>query len=173
MVEEFEEEMLIPKERIAVLIGDSGRDKKEIEKAGKIKLEIHEKENLVKIKAKDPLALWLGQQVVEAVGRGFNPKIAQKIFKEENSFELIRISDYEKSKKKIKGLKGRIIGTQGKTKKIIQNYTNTNIVVYGKTIGIIGPREGTELARRAIEILLTGAKHGTAYRFLQEQTKND
>jgi len=165
---EFEEEILIPKERVAILIGSKGETKKQIEKKGKLKLKIF-KDGLVKIKAKDALQLWIGRQVVEAVGRGFNPKIAQKIFKEENSFELISLRDFGKSKKKLERLRGRVIGTNGKTKRIIEKYTNTHISIYGKTIGIIGPTEGVQLARQAIEMILSGAKQGTAYRFLEQR----
>jgi len=172
MVEKFfEEEILIPQERLAVLIGQKGKTKKQIEKAGKIKLQINTKEGLVKIRSKDPFGLLLGRQVVEAIGRGFNPEIAQKIFKEGICFELINLRDYTKSKKGLERLRGRIIGTKGKTKRIIQRYTGTEISIFGKTIGIIGPVEGVQIARRAIEMLLSGCRHGTAYRFLEREAK--
>ena len=168
--ESFEEELLIPKERVAVLIGPKGHAKKQIEKAGDVKLQIDAKEGSVKIFAKDAVNLWLGRQVVEAIGRGFNPEIAQKIFKEENNFELISLSDYgAKSKKDLERLKGRLIGTKGKTKRVIQHHTKTHISIYGKTVGIIGPAEGVQNARRAIEIILSGARQGTAYHFLEIQ----
>jgi len=173
MVEElFEEELLIPKERVAVLIGPKGKTKKQIEKIGNVKLQIDAKEGLVRMQAKDALTLWLGRQVVEAIGRGFNPEIAQKIFKEENSFELINLQDYGgKSKKSLERLRGRLIGTKGKTKRVIRHYTGADISVHGKTVGIIGPAEGVQVAHRAIEMLLSGARHGTVYHFLETQTK--
>ena len=169
--ESFEEELLIPKERVAVLIGPKGKTKKQIEKTGNIKLQINAKEGLVKIRAKTAPELWLGSQVIEAIARGFNPEIAQKIFKEENSFELINLRDYGgKSKKSLERLRGRLIGTKGKTKRIIHRYTDADISVYGKTVGIIGPVEGVQIARRAIEMLLSGARHGTVYHFLETQS---
>lgn len=171
MVKElFEEELLIPRERVAILIGPNGQVKKQIEKKGNIKLQIDAKEGLVKISAKTALDIWLGKQVVEAVGRGFNPEIAQKIFKEENSFELINLQDHVgKSKKGLERLKGRLIGTKGKSKKVIQRYAGVDISIYGKTVGIIGPVENVHIARQAIEMLLSGAKHSTAYHFLEKQ----
>ena len=166
----FEEEILIPKERVAILIGSDGKIRKQIEKAGNIKLQINAKEGLVKIIAKEALTLWLSRQVIEAIARGFNPEIAQKIFKEENSFELVNLRDFAgKSKKDLERLKGRLIGTQGKTKRIIQQQTKTDISIYGKTVGIIGPAECVQVARRTIEMLLSGARHGTAYSFMREQ----
>lgn len=168
----FEEEILIPKERVAVLVGPKGSNKKEIEENGHIRLHIESKENIVKITATDAFELYIARQVVEAIGRGFNPKIAQKLFKEENSYELINFQDLgKKSKKEIQRLKGRVIGTQGKTKEIIQRFTNTDVSIYGKTIGIIGKTEDVQKARHAVEMLLKGAQHKTAYSFLAGEKK--
>lgn len=168
MKDQYEDDLLIPKERVAVLIGPKGQTRKQIEYTGKIKLQINAKEGEVKIISNDAVSLWLGKKVVEAIGRGFNPEIAQKIFKEGNSFELINLRDYaSKSKKDLERLKSRIIGTKGKTKRTIQKHTSTDISIYGKTIGVIGSAEGVQLACRAIEMILTGAKQTTAYRFLE------
>ena len=41
------------------------------------------------------------------------------------------------------------------------------IVVYGKTIGLLGRPEAVVHARHAVEALLTGSTHGTAYKFLK------
>ena len=49
--------------------------------------------------------------------------------------------------------------------------TLTHISVYGKTIGIIGQLEHIPNARKAIEALLAGRKHGTVYKFLERKRK--
>ncbi len=168
----FEEEILIPKARIAILVGKAGSVRKQIAKKGNVKLFV-DKEGTVKIIAKDAFELMIAKNVVEAIGRGFNPEVAQKLFKEDNSYELLSLQDFgAKNKKSVQRLKGLVIGKQGTAKHIIQKYTGTDISVYGKTIGIIGPVEGVQLARQAFEMILTGAKHATAYRFLERQTKH-
>ena len=68
-------------------------------------------------------------------------------------------------------LKGRIIGAGGKAKKQIEALTNTNIVVYGKTVGIIGKIDESLIAKQAIENLLRGAKHSNVYAWLEKQKK--
>lgn len=166
----FEEEILIPKERVAVLIGQKGEVKRKIERLGNVKLRIKATEGIVKISSNDALSLWTAKKVIEAIGRGFNPEIAQKIFKEGNSFELINLRDYVgNSKKRLERLRGRIIGTRGKTRRLLEKYTETKIAIYGKTVCIIGPSDKVQLARHAIELILSGAKQGTAYHFLEKQ----
>jgi len=165
----FEEEILIPKARIAVLIGKKGTVRKTIEKKGKVKLKISATGS-VKITANDALDLMIARNVVEAVGRGFNPEIAEKLFKEENSYELVNLNDYGlKEKSDLQRQRGIVIGEAGVAKKTVQRLTGTDISVFGKTVAIIGPTEGVVWARQAIEMLLTGARHATVYRFLEEK----
>lgn len=167
-VKSAEEEIHIPKERISALIGKSGDVRRSIERKSKTKIIIDAEEGIITIKSKDQFNLWICKKVIEAIGRGFNPEIAQKLFKEGTIYELIDIRDFAgSSKKKLIRLRGRIIGRAGKSKSLLQKYTNTDISIYGKTIGIIGKPENVELARKAIEMLLSGAKHSTAYNFIR------
>ena len=68
-------------------------------------------------------------------------------------------------------LKGRVIGQEGKSRKIIEGLTETYISVYGKTISIIGQAENVSVARRAIESLLAGSNHATVYRWLEKKRR--
>lgn len=169
----FEDEILIPKARIAVLIGVKGVVKKAIEHKGRCKLKI-DKEGLVKITARDAFELMIIRNVVEAVGRGFNPEIAQNLFKEDNGYELLNLFDYgAKKKSDIKRMSGLIIGKAGTARKVIEQTTHTQISVYGKTVAIIGPHETLQKARTAVERLLTGARHASVYKFLERKARND
>jgi len=68
-------------------------------------------------------------------------------------------------------LKGRIIGKDGKSRKIIESLTETYICVFGKTIGIIGEGEAASIARRAIESLLAGSPHSSVYKWLEKRNR--
>jgi ribosomal RNA assembly protein len=68
-------------------------------------------------------------------------------------------------------LKGRVIGTNGKTKKLIENFTETKLAIYGKTICIIGRWDRVVIAKKSIEMLLSGRLHTTVYRFLEKQRR--
>ncbi len=169
---EFNYEVKIPKERVAVLLGVKGAVKKKIEKALGIKITVDSNEADVNLEGDDGLNLLIGQNIVKAIGRGFNPEIALELLDEHNYFEMIELTYYVgNSKNNLIRVRSRIIGTEGKARKTIEELTDTKIVVYGKTISIIGEHEGVSLARKAFESLLAGNRHSTVYAWLEKQKK--
>ena len=169
---EYSYELKIPKERLAVLIGKKGEIKKRIEDETNSKIFIDSEEGDVRITGNDSLGLFSAREIIKAIGRGFSPEIALLILKSDYAFELLNISDYVgKSKKSATRLKGRVIGTEGKTRKHIEQITETNLSIYGKTIGIIGEVESVMLARRAVESILAGATHSSVYKWLEKKKK--
>lgn len=165
-------EFKIPKDRIAVLIGKKGTIKKEIEESTNSKLKIDSTEGDILISGKDSLGLFTAREVIKAVARGFNPEIAKLLLKQDYVLELIPLQDFlGKSPKKIIRMKGRVIGQEGKTRRIIEELTETHISVYGKTISIIGLPENVALAKRAVENLLSGSMHSAVYTFLEKQRR--
>ncbi len=170
---EFSYEVKIPKERVAVLIGVKGEVKKKIEKALNIKLFIDSKEGDVILEGDDSLVLLTGQNIVKAIGRGFSPDAAAELLDENNYLEILNIEDYTKgSKASLIRIKARAIGTDGRARKTIGELTGTNIVVYGKTISVIGDYESVALARKAFESLLSGSRHSTVYAWLEKHRRD-
>lgn len=173
MEKEFRQEMKIPKDRVGALIGKKGEIKKYIEGKANLKLEIDSKSGDVALMGEDSVALYETKNIIGAIGRGFAPETAFQLFNEKNVMEIIDINDYSgKSQKKFERLKGRVIGSEGKARKMIEDMTETNISVYGKTIGIIGELEHASMARRAVEQLLAGSPHGTVYRWLENKRRD-
>jgi ribosomal RNA assembly protein len=171
-MEEFMYHVRIPKERVAVLIGKDGETKKEIEELGLITLNIDSKEGDVSIEGTDPIKLYSVKEIVKAIARGFNPEIAKNLIKQDYVYEQIFIKDFAKNTHHLKRLKGRVIGTDGKSRKAIEDLTEASISVYGKTIGIIGLPETVDLARRAIESLLSGSPHSNVYKWLERRKRD-
>jgi ribosomal RNA assembly protein len=169
---EFSYELKIPTDRVAVLIGKKGEVKRLIEEETKSKLFVDSKDGDVQVSGNDSLGLFSAREIIQAIGRGFSPEIALLILKSDYAFELLTISDYiGKSKSSAMRLKARIIGTEGKTRKHIEDVTETHLSVYGKTIGIIGEVEHVMLARRAVESILAGATHSSVYKWLERKKK--
>ena len=168
---EFSYEVKIPKERVAVLIGIKGETKKQIEQATKVKMDIDSEEGDVVITGDDGLALFSAREVIKAIGRGFNPEICLKLLNPDYSFEILDIGEYTKSKKSLIRLKGRVIGQDGKTRRIIEEITEAHLSVYGKTISIIGTSERVAVARQAVENLLRGSPHKAVYQWLERQRR--
>ena len=164
-------ELKIPKERVAVLIGKGGEMKTQLEEATKTKLQIDSEEGDIIISGEDAIGLYSAREIIKAIGRGFNPELARQLLKPEYMFEIISMADYAKTKNDAIRLKGRVIGEGGKSRKIIEDLTECNISVYGKTIGVIGKAENVPIARRAIESLLQGSPHKNVYSFLEKQRR--
>ncbi len=168
----FVQEIKIPKDRIGVLIGQDGQVKQQLEERANVTIDVNSEQGDVTITGEDSLTLYEVKIIVQAIGRGFTPEEAFRLFNEENVFEQIDITEYTgKSKKKLGRLKGRVIGEGGKSRKLIESLTETDIVIYGKTIGIIGEAESVSLARRAVEMLLDGAPHAPVYKMLETKRK--
>lgn len=171
MPEEYSSELKIPEERIAVIIGTEGATKKLIEEQTGCKLEISPDGDVI-ISCSDGFKMFAAQEIVKAIARGFNPDVALLLLKPDYAFELIELKDVAgKSRNTLLRMKGRIIGEKGKSRREIENLTDTHISVYGKTVGIIGEISGASLARQAIGMLIDGAMHKTVYRYLERKKK--
>ena len=110
-----------------------------------------------------------GKEIVKAFGRGFDFEDSLDLLDEEYLLEVINVSEFAgKSKNRQVTLRGRVIGEGGKTKKTIEKYADVKIAVYGKTVSVIGKPQNIKIARDAVEMILSGSKHNSVYRFLQE-----
>jgi len=111
------------------------------------------------------------KNVIKAFGRGFNLDDCFYLLEDEYGLEIINLSEFTKTKERLKILKGRIIGSDGKTKKYIEKYTDVKTSIFGKTVGIIGKWNKINIAREAIMKLIKGCSHQTLYRWLERQAK--
>lgn len=167
----------IPKERVGVLVGLDGKVKQHIEDKLGVCLEINSEEGDVNVKlnekAEDPSCLFRARDIVTAIGRGFAPEHAFRLVRDEDAvFDIIDLREiFGRSESDIKRIKGRIIGMEGKTRKIIQELSEADIVVYGHTIGIIGTFEEANIARTAIQMLIDGCQHHSVYKYLAKKRR--
>jgi len=172
-MEEFSYELKIPKERVAVLIGVDGDIKKMIEKETSTRLQIDSKEGDVFLYGTDALGLFTAREIIMAIGRGFNPEFARLLLKPDYVLEIINFIDYTgKSKSTMMRLKGRVIGKDGKARRLIEELSECYIAVYGKTVSIIGLGEHVPFAKRAVESLLDGSSHANVYKWLEKKRRD-
>ncbi len=161
-------ELKVPHERIAVVIGKNGQVKKRIEEELQVRVEIDSREGDVRITGRDPLNLYTAREIIRAISRGFNPETAFDLLKQDYVLDIIPITDYARTRNALIRLRGRVIGEHGRSRRTIENMTNTAISVYGKTVGIIGRVEDVSMARRAVEMLLGQAQHAPVYKMLEK-----
>jgi ribosomal RNA assembly protein len=131
---------VIPRERVGVLIGREGEVKKRIEENLSVCLTISGETGMVEITSRDektdPVSLLRAKDIATAVGRGFSPENAYILFDEDMVLELIDLRElYGKNESDIRRVKGRIIGQDGKTRRIIEEMTRAHLSIFGDKSG--------------------------------------
>jgi ribosomal RNA assembly protein len=165
----------IPKERIGALIGPEGSIKEYIEKKLSVQLSVDSETGDVTLAllpiAEDPSVLFRAKEVITAIGRGFSAERSFRLLQDEDAiFEVLDLREIAgRSLSEQQRLKGRIIGQEGKTRRIIEELTEADISIYGHTISIIANLDEMEIAREAIKMLLRGSQHSKVYRFLNRK----
>lgn len=157
----------IPRERM----DDFDKLKKKLEEITGVEIEVsRDEKNTIKIEDEDSLNVVCCSQVVHAFGRGFDVEDALNLLDDDYKLEIVSIQEHSgKSKQRLVILRGRLIGTKGKTKAAIEDAAGVKLAVYGKTVSIIGRWDRVQVARQAVEMILRGSKHNSVYRFLEEQ----
>lgn len=172
------ETLKVVKDRVAVLIGKKGTTKKFIEEKTFTNINIESKDCIVTIKpakdTPDPLGVWKARDICKAISRGFSPERSYRLLDDDEILEIISISNLVgKNPKRIKRIKSRLIGENGKTRTILEESTGVFITIYGDTIGLIGSLsdESMKIVKKAISMIIEGVSHSTVYTFLQKKRR--
>ena len=168
--------VVVPKERVGVVVGPEGETRSRIQSSLGVNLRIESQTGIVEITPKseesDAVAVLRAKDVVTAIARGFSPEKAFLLFDDEVVLDIIDLREiYGHSESDIRRIKGRVIGQQGKTRRIIEEMSKARLSIFGHTIGLIGDYESTAIAREAVEMILKGREHTTVYRFLRNRRR--
>jgi len=170
---EFSYDLKMPKGRVGVIVGTKGTVKRLLEKKLGVQIRINSEDGMVYVTSQDSLKLMMAKDIIKAISRGFNPDVALMLLNDEYSLDIINIPDViGNSKSRLIVVKSRLIGSEGKSRKNISRLTGVDMVIYGKTVALIGPTERVAVTRRAVEGLLMGRKHATIYKWLEDKRKN-
>jgi len=163
----------IPQERVGVLIGRNGEIKKELEEKMGVKIHV-ESDGLVKVEysAENPEVYFKLKKVSDAISCGFSGEDALKLLDDAVALKKIDLRDFaSESSQRMKTLKGRIIGRDGKVWRRIEKLADVKIAIYKYNVGIIGNEENCEIAFRTILKILEGAQFSTVFRYLENKRK--
>jgi ribosomal RNA assembly protein len=163
----------IPLERIGVLVGKEGIVKSEIEKRCNVTLDVNGETGDVQISYDlgslaegDPFR---AQEIITAIARGFSPQRAFILFEEGKTLSTIDLRQYSgKSENSLARIKARLIGSDGKARKLIEQLSGTQVSIYGHTVSIIGDPEKSKVAESALLKIASGGTHKAAYQMLQK-----
>ena len=164
------EVMMIPKSRVGAVIGKNGETRELIEHETKSKIKIDSESGEVRVMNQDAGAAHATEQVIKAIGRGFNPEIALKLMNQDYYLEILELREIVGKNSNVqKSKKGRVIGRDGVMRKKIEELTGCFVSVFGKTIALIGKQEDLFKAVNTVELLLKGSEHKTAMKYLVDE----
>lgn len=143
------------------------------EKIALNKEKIEEKLNVkITIKGKQieiegsPVEEYETRTIIETVEFGFRLKDALRLADESIIFRKIPIKNFT-NRKNMEEVRGRIIGSEGKTKHTLEEISGCAVAIHNNYVGIIGPAEDIEEATTAVINLIKGSKQANVYRFLE------
>jgi ribosomal RNA assembly protein len=168
------QEIKITGSRVGVLIGKGGSTKKELETKTHTTITIDSKEGLVKIEGEEEntISLLRAVEIINAVNRGFSPERAFEMIEDEDLLlDVIDLGAMTDGPRQLDRLRGRIIGKDGRAREQIEDMTDVEISVFGKTVALIGYPEQLKTARAAIDMLIEGVPHENVFAFLDRKKK--
>jgi ribosomal RNA assembly protein len=154
------EEIYIPNERSKIL-KQKPRLLKRLGELCECSLSL-EDSNCVRVDG-DGYGAYNARNVVQAFGRGFGMRIAELLLKDGYYFSSISLRDITSNKNRIKNMKARLIGRDGKAKRYMESVSGALIAVYGDTVSFIGSSEAIEEAEAAARSIMKGSSHRLAY----------
>ena len=168
----------VPKDRIAVLIGAKGATRRDLEKAAGCKnIQIDSISGEIEVTWPeagdyDPVKALKLPDVIKAVGRGMAPGRAIQLLQDDWFFEMVDLKEHVgKRSNQQRRIRARIIGSEGKIRKMIEQHTGTEISIYKSTVVLVGEGAGLISARQAIEMLASGSEHGTVIKYLEKERR--
>jgi ribosomal RNA assembly protein len=162
----------IPADRVGSLIGSSGETKRMLMEMTGVRIEVDGEGEVIlhDDKTRDPLRALQLLDVIKAIGRGFSPERAVKLFQDDEYLEIVDLKEFVSGRpNQMARVRGRIIGQNGKTRGLIEDLAGVSMSIYGNTVALIGSSVGLPVAKHAIEMLLNGSEHSTVYRYLENQ----
>lgn len=143
------------------------RSKKRLERELEIKLTNKGKNVFVD---GSPEKEFIAIEVLQAVNAGFSTDRALELKRDDFMLQTVHIKDITK-RSDLERVRGRIIGTDGRTLKTLQNLTNCDLAMNGNEIGLIGPAIEMEDAVQSVTSLINGSKQGNVYGRLERHRK--
>ncbi len=160
----------VPAKRIAVYRANNGAVLKKIAQKAEITA-VLTPEGSIEIEG-DGGACWSAGMVINAINLGFEPVKAFKLFNDDYYLEVLDLDVYfDRSEKLIARYLSRVIGIEGKAKKVIEDLSDAYLSVWEHKIGIIGQYQELADAREAVKRLLAGSTHAGVYAYLEKNKK--
>ncbi len=164
----------IPKIRVGVVIGKNGETKKELEELTDSKIYVDgEGEIEISNKNANVVTFYKLENVIKAIGRGFNPEKAKLLLDEYYTLSIINLHELGiNTERGAHNRKARVIGAQGSIRGYLEKQLDCFISVQGKTISIIGRLSNIRICHEALMRIINGASIGAVKHYIEKMSKS-
>ena len=157
------EHLLIPHKRAEML------DEKAIRGLeARLSCRIQKEDNDMIIEGK-PYDEYNAKNVIQAFARGFDLNKAYRLLNENVFFQQVNLKDMFRSRDQLARVKARIIGKEGRAKEHIESVSGADVAVFGGTVSAIGTVDEIKVAMSAIQVIIDGGMHKTAYLVMDKE----
>ncbi|QOJ78178.1 RNA-processing protein [Infirmifilum lucidum] len=160
-------------QRLGVVIGRGGLNKSRIEEEFHVRVEVDSEKGLVFVEPKEGATMYnvfRAKKAIEALALGFPLEDVLLLTDDVYDFEVLDLSEVARNQSDLVRIKARIIGSEGRFKKTLEEIVGVRVVVGDKVVGLIGDFEQLRLAKEAISRLVRGQSHQTVTRFLERES---
>jgi ribosomal RNA assembly protein len=136
----------------------------------KVKVKISFGKDRVNVDGKE-LDEYMVSQIIRAVDFGFDVEDALLLLNSDFVLEFIDVKSHTR-RKNLKDVRARLIGTNGKAKKTIENLTGAVVVISENTVGVIVDATHLDTTIQGIECLIQGSKHGNVFSYIEKNNSS-
>lgn len=157
------------RDRVGAIIGAEGSTKERLEESLNIQLTVNSDTGQVVVgnRGNEIDRFMAAVDVINAINLGFSPHRAATLYRGDQSLHILDLrAKGFKDRRSLQRVKGRIIGEDGKTRRIIEETAKVLISVYRHSVVLIGDFEGLLMANEAIDMLIRGTPHKAVYNYL-------
>lgn len=144
------------------------KNKYKLEEELNIKIEVKDNEIILE---GNPLDLYAAENVINALDRNFPLNVALLLKRSDYVMEDIPIKNLVRKGRNLEEVRGRIIGTKGKSLKLISDLSECYVVLHENVVSLIGTFEKIKDAQIALQNLIKGSKHSKVYNYLERTRK--
>ncbi|MEM0093836.1 MAG: KH domain-containing protein [Thermofilum sp.] len=160
-------------QRVGVVIGKDGENKRRIESAFNVDISVDSQKSVAVVRPREgatPYDLLKVRKALEAVSLGFSVDDALLLADDSYDFQVIDLDEVSRNREDLKRIKARIIGAEGRFRKVLEEMTGARIVIGDKHVGVIGDYEQLRVVREALSRLIGGQAHSTVVKFLERES---
>ncbi|MGB9786660.1 MAG: KH domain-containing protein [Infirmifilum uzonense] len=160
-------------DRIALVIGRDGSNKRRIEEAFNVRVNVDSEKGFVFLEPGENSTMYnvfRAKKAVEALALGFSVDDVVLLAEDVYDFEVVDLGEAARNQADLARIKARVIGSEGKFKRTLEEITGVKIVIGEKVVGLIGDYEQLRLAKDAISRLIRGQSHQTVLKFLERES---